>query len=139
MVVVPNVICVAGVFTMGFGIMASVIFNNVSAIVALANGLWPMRQVAANENKRRRLIAQAVAASPIHIVDTQSAATIATTLNRVEGKVEKSPRQPTPAKGTTISELNGNGRQAHVEGIDISIEHALVYQEVLPRRDFSGV
>ena len=98
-----------------------------------------MRQVAANENKRRRLIAQAVAASPIHIVDTQSAATIATTLNRVEGKVEKSPRQPTPSKATTISELNGNGRQAHVEGIDISIEHALVYQEVLPRRDFSGV
>ena len=139
MVVVPNVICVAGVFTMGFGIMASVIFNNVSAIVALANGLWPMRQVAANENKRRRLIAQAVAASPIHIVDTQSAATIATTLNRVEGKVEKSPRQPTPSKATTISELNGNGRQAHVEGIDISIEHATIYQEVLPRRDFSGV
>ena len=34
-----------GVFTMGFGIMASVITNNVSALAALANGLLPLRRV----------------------------------------------------------------------------------------------
>ena len=59
MIVVPNVICVTGVFTMGFGVMASVLFNNVSAIFALANGLLPMRKVAANEQARRRAIAAA--------------------------------------------------------------------------------
>ena len=56
MIVVPNVICVAGVFTMGFGIMASVLFNNITAVAALANGLLPMRKVAAIEAQRRKAI-----------------------------------------------------------------------------------
>ncbi|MGA1619371.1 MAG: HAD-IC family P-type ATPase, partial [Pirellulales bacterium] len=59
MIVIPNVICVAGVFTAGFGIWASVVFNNITAVAALANGLWPMRQVAANEKKRRQALAAA--------------------------------------------------------------------------------
>jgi Cu2+-exporting ATPase len=45
MIVAPNVSNVIGVFTMGFGIMASVLTNNVSALVALANGLLPLRKV----------------------------------------------------------------------------------------------
>ncbi len=45
MIVAPNVTNVIGVFTMGFGIMASVITNNVSALAALANGLLPLRKV----------------------------------------------------------------------------------------------
>ena len=32
MILAPNIACIAGVFTMGFGIMASVVTNNVSAI-----------------------------------------------------------------------------------------------------------
>ena len=32
MILAPNLTCIAGVFTMGFGIMASVLTNNVSAI-----------------------------------------------------------------------------------------------------------
>ena len=46
MILVPNITCVAGVFTLGFGIGASVVTNNVAALGALANGLWPMRKVA---------------------------------------------------------------------------------------------
>ena len=42
MILVPNIACIAGVFTMGFGIMASVLTNNVSAIGALANGMMPL-------------------------------------------------------------------------------------------------
>lgn len=53
MILVPNVICVAGVFTLGFGIGASVITNNVAALGALANGVWPMRKVAQLEAERR--------------------------------------------------------------------------------------
>ena len=56
MIIVPNVVCVAGVFTMGFGIGigASVVTNNVAALGALANGVWPMRKVAQLEAGRRQ-------------------------------------------------------------------------------------
>ncbi len=53
MILVPNVACVAGVFTLGFGVGASVLSNNVAALGALANGIWPMRQVALLEAERR--------------------------------------------------------------------------------------
>ncbi len=54
MIIVPNVLCVAGVFTRGFGIGASVLTNNVAALGALANGVWPMRKVAQLESERRQ-------------------------------------------------------------------------------------
>ena len=44
MIVAPNVSNMIGVFTMGFGIMSSVLTNNVSALAALANGLLPLRK-----------------------------------------------------------------------------------------------
>ena len=53
MIVAPNVTNVVGVFTMGFGIMTSVITNNVSALAALANGLLPLRKVARSRSPRR--------------------------------------------------------------------------------------
>jgi len=56
LIVAPNVICIAGVFTMGFGIGMSVLTNNVAALAALANGVWPMRKVAAYEAERRHLM-----------------------------------------------------------------------------------
>ena len=54
MIVAPNLTNVVGVFTMGFGIMTSVVTNNVSALFALANGLLPLRKVARAEADRRR-------------------------------------------------------------------------------------
>jgi Cu2+-exporting ATPase len=45
MIVAPNVTNMIGVFTMGFGILASVVTNNVSALAALANALLPLRKV----------------------------------------------------------------------------------------------
>lgn len=60
MIVAPNMACVAGVFTLGFGIYASVFFNNVTALAAVANGLWPMRLVAVNEARRKQVLAAAV-------------------------------------------------------------------------------
>ena len=61
MIVAPNIACVAGVFTLGFGIYASVFFNNITALAAVANGLWPMRKVALNEARRREALTEAVA------------------------------------------------------------------------------
>jgi Cu2+-exporting ATPase len=46
LIIAPNALCIAGAFTMGFGIMASVLTNNVAAIAALANGMLPLRDVA---------------------------------------------------------------------------------------------
>ena len=53
MIIIPNVACVAGVFTLGFGVGVSVLTNNVAALAALANGVWPMRKVAQLEAERR--------------------------------------------------------------------------------------
>src|SRR5262249_59793323 len=41
MILGPNLACIAGVFTLGFGIGASVLTNNVAALAALAHGLLP--------------------------------------------------------------------------------------------------
>ena len=56
MIVVPNVICVLGAFTLGFGVGVSVLTNNVAALGALLNGVWPMRKVAQLEAERRHLL-----------------------------------------------------------------------------------
>ncbi len=66
MILAPNIACIAGVFTMGFGIMASVVTNNVAALAALGNGVLPLRKVAQLEAERRhRLeISQTLAANP---------------------------------------------------------------------------
>jgi heavy metal translocating P-type ATPase len=56
LILVPNVLCVVGVFTLGFGIAASVLTNNVAALGALINGVRPMRKVAAHEAERRHLL-----------------------------------------------------------------------------------
>lgn len=52
MIVVPNVACVAGVFTMGLGILASVVINNLAAMAALVHGVLPLRAVAQLEAER---------------------------------------------------------------------------------------
>ena len=56
LILAPNLLCIAGVFTLGFGIAASVLTNNVAALAALGNGVQPMRKVAALEAERRRAL-----------------------------------------------------------------------------------
>jgi Cu2+-exporting ATPase len=56
MILGPNLACIVGVFTLGFGIGASVLTNNVAALAALANGLLPMRRVAQLEAERRHIL-----------------------------------------------------------------------------------
>ncbi|WP_165224126.1 heavy metal translocating P-type ATPase [Aquisphaera insulae] len=53
MILAPNIACILGVFTMGFGIMASVVTNNVAAIGALANGMMPLRKIAEIEAEKK--------------------------------------------------------------------------------------
>jgi len=56
MILGPNIACIAGVFTLGFGSGASVVTNNIAALAALANGLLPMRRVAQLEAERRHML-----------------------------------------------------------------------------------
>src|SRR5260370_35197497 len=56
MILAPNIACVAGVFTLGFGIGMSVVTNNVAALAPLGNGLLPMRKVAQLQAERRALL-----------------------------------------------------------------------------------
>ncbi len=60
MIVTPSVTIMVGVFTMGFGIMASVVTNNVSALGALANALLRLGKV-----KRVERTGCAVAGTPV--------------------------------------------------------------------------
>jgi Cu2+-exporting ATPase len=69
MILVPNITCVAGVFTLGFGIGASVVTNNVAALGALANGLLPMRKVSRLEAERRHQFEMQLRRSGFLLVD----------------------------------------------------------------------
>jgi Cu2+-exporting ATPase len=53
LILAPNIACIGGVFTLGFGIMASVITNNVAALAALGNGMLPLRKIAQLEAEKR--------------------------------------------------------------------------------------
>lgn len=52
MIVAPNVLCVLGVFTMGFSVFHSVLTNNVAALGALANGMLPLQKASRIRNQK---------------------------------------------------------------------------------------
>ena len=51
LILAPNIACIVGVFTLGFGIMASVATNNVAALAALGNGLMPLAEGRADRGR----------------------------------------------------------------------------------------
>jgi hypothetical protein len=69
MILAPNIACIAGVFTLGFGIGMSVVTNNVASLAALANGLLPMRRVAQLEAERRHLVELELRQSACVVID----------------------------------------------------------------------
>ena len=46
LILIPNAICITGAFLAGFGVMHSMVFNQIGAVFALLNGLLPLRKVA---------------------------------------------------------------------------------------------
>lgn len=60
LILVPNLICIAGAFVAGFGVMHSMIFNQIGGMLAVGNGLLPLRKAAAvRAAKDRRALALA--------------------------------------------------------------------------------
>lgn len=53
LILAPNALCIVGAFTMGFGIMASVLTNNVAALAALANGMLPLKRIADEQARKK--------------------------------------------------------------------------------------
>jgi Cu2+-exporting ATPase len=45
LILVPNLFCIAGAFFAGFGVMHSMVFNQIGGMLAVANGLTPLRKV----------------------------------------------------------------------------------------------
>jgi Cu2+-exporting ATPase len=74
MILVPNLACIAGVFTLGFGVAASVVTNNIASLGALANGVWPMRKVTQLETERRKRLELELQHAGITTEDTDSSA-----------------------------------------------------------------
>jgi heavy metal translocating P-type ATPase len=46
LILVPNLLCVAGAFVAGFGVMHSMVFNQIGGMLAVGNGLRPLRKAA---------------------------------------------------------------------------------------------
>jgi Cu2+-exporting ATPase len=66
LILAPNLACIAGAFFLGFGVMASVLANNVAAIGALANGLRPLRMLPEEKKRGKTLLpAAAEALAPV--------------------------------------------------------------------------
>ena len=98
MILVPNIACIAGVFTLGFGIGASVVTNNVAALGALANGLWPMRKVAQLEAERRHMFEMQLRESGFLLVDGSQPAPA-----EIEGSADPAPVEGLAALGEAES------------------------------------
>jgi heavy metal translocating P-type ATPase len=56
LIIVPNIICVSGAFLAGFGVMHSMVFNQIGAVFALINGLLPLRKVAEAQAENDRFL-----------------------------------------------------------------------------------
>ena len=55
LILIPNAICIGGAFFAGFGVMHSMVFNQLGGLLALGNGLLPLRKVAAAQAEKDRL------------------------------------------------------------------------------------
>ena len=44
LILVPNLLCIAGAFFAGFGVMHSMVFNQIGGMLAVGNGLLPLRK-----------------------------------------------------------------------------------------------
>jgi len=54
LILVPNLVCIAGAFVAGFGVMHSMIFNQIGGMLALGNGLLPLRRASAVRAAKER-------------------------------------------------------------------------------------
>jgi Cu2+-exporting ATPase len=64
LILLPNSFCIAGVFLFGFNIWHSVFFNNVSALLSLANGMVPLKHVKTVHKQWEKSVNRTILATP---------------------------------------------------------------------------
>jgi heavy metal translocating P-type ATPase len=64
LILLPNSFCIAGVFLFGFNIWHSVFFNNVSALLSLANGMVPLKHLKSAHKQWEKDVTRTVLATP---------------------------------------------------------------------------
>ncbi len=64
LIMLPNSFCIAGVFFLGFNIWHSVFFNNVSALLSLANGMVPLKHVKSAHKQWESSVNRSLQAAP---------------------------------------------------------------------------
>jgi len=64
LILLPNSFCIAGVFLFGFNIWHSVFFNNVSAMLSLANGMVPLKHLKTAHKKWESSVTRTIEATP---------------------------------------------------------------------------
>jgi Cu2+-exporting ATPase len=64
LILLPNSFCIAGVFLFGFNIWHSVFFNNVSAMLSLANGMVPLKHVKTVHKQWEKSVTRTILATP---------------------------------------------------------------------------
>lgn len=57
LILVPNLLCIGGAFFGGFGVMHSMVFNQFGGLLALGNGLLPLRKVAQAQAEKDKFAA----------------------------------------------------------------------------------
>ena len=113
LILVPNALCIVGAFTMGFGVMASVITNNVAALAALANGMLPLRRIAQVQLEAelkqdlRQMYngVEAIAEAP-RVIDAQFTGTEITG-TEIPEPTHATPRPQTAGAPSDVQETNG--------------------------------
>ncbi|MGC4087851.1 MAG: heavy metal translocating P-type ATPase [Polyangiaceae bacterium] len=59
LIVAPNLLCIAGAFFAGFGVMHSMVFNQIGGMLAVGNGLLPLRKASqVRASKERHVLSQ---------------------------------------------------------------------------------
>jgi Cu2+-exporting ATPase len=64
LILLPNSFCIAGVFLFVFNIWHSVFFNNVSALLSLANGMVPLKHLTKEHQKWEKNVTRTAMATP---------------------------------------------------------------------------
>ncbi len=101
LILAPNGLCIAGAFTMGFGVMMSVLTNNVAALAALANGMLPLRRIAQAQAESQLEQDNRVAEGLAHQVRPETVLEV----NTPEADIEIDVPVPESALGATVEEV----------------------------------
>ncbi|MDR3639562.1 MAG: heavy metal translocating P-type ATPase [Isosphaeraceae bacterium] len=137
LILAPNGLCILGAFTMGFGIMMSVVTNNVAALAALANGMLPLRKIAQAQAESQREQEQRLAALSASLAP---ATVVVESVTEVEAVRVDEPFviTPPPARPTYESRPQ-QGECLHERPLrrpfDDSLRDAILHEATRRRRD----